>query len=59
MAKKTGKLKTATKQTPDKQATTKKQIATKSATAKKPKFAPDAIVTWVGKENPFREKCGA
>jgi hypothetical protein len=58
MAKMTGKLKTAKKAT--------KQTPSKSKTGKvaanqlfKSKFAPDATVTWTGKENPFREKSGA
>lgn len=54
MARKTGKLKTTkkatTKQTPSKQ----KQVKTT-----KSRFAPDATVTWAGKDNPFREGCGA
>ena len=47
--------------------TTKTKTATKQA-AEKPKpgelknaskLKPDATVTWTGKENPFREGCGA
>lgn len=63
MAKMTGKLKTAkkataTKRTPNKQ---KKAKTAKAAPAQlfKSKFAPDAVVTWAGKENPFREGSGA
>jgi hypothetical protein len=58
VAKMTGKLKTkkatATKQTPSKQkpAKTGKELF-------KSRFEPDAVVTWTGKDNPFREGCGA
>lgn len=61
MAKMTGKLKTAkqeTKQTSNKQ----KQVKTgkgEPAQIFKSRFAPDATVTWAGKDNPFREGSGA
>jgi hypothetical protein len=50
MAKMTGKLKTAKK--PTKQTTVKQ-------TSNKRKLASDATVNWAGRENPFREGCGA
>jgi hypothetical protein len=55
VARKTGKLKTTKATTTNKQTPNKrKQI--KTATSR---FAPDATVTWAGRDNPFHEGCGA
>jgi hypothetical protein len=58
VAKMTGKLKTAKKATATKQ-TPSKQKPAKTGKVGVSKFAPDATVTWAGKDNPFREGCGA
>jgi hypothetical protein len=52
VARKTAKLKTNKKATTNnKKATTKKEVRSR--------FAPDATVTWAGRDNPFHEGCGA
>jgi hypothetical protein len=49
------KTKTATKQ----QTTDKQQTKKAKAPPIKSHLAPDAKVTWTGRDNPFREGCGA